>query len=61
MGKEFRPRKMSEKWGTDKLNCAHPKIIQRNGLVYCTKCGKNFHPGDLADDEYYNMFGNEEL
>jgi hypothetical protein len=49
-------KRYSHKWGSENLKCAHEKIIQKNGIVYCTKCGKNFYSGDLQDEEYYNLF-----
>jgi hypothetical protein len=52
-------KKTTKKWGTGHLKCSHPDIRKKDGITYCSVCGKNFHSNDPIDNEYYGMFYSE--
>jgi hypothetical protein len=53
---KVRKKPVARTWGSDRIvNCDHD-IIEKNGIMYCKRCGRNFTEDQLVDDGYYTMF-----
>lgn len=47
-------RKHAKTPGSSWTNCPHLNIVTKNGITYCTSCGRNFNTKALANIGYYN-------
>jgi len=56
-----RNKPVIKKWGSNRIDQCDHNIIEHNGIIYCTICGRNFNRNKLIDEGYYQMFELEDL